>query len=666
MADLYVVIHLGTTLDETSTYPDISELISLSWCTVEATTLTALPSQTILVEPETSPVTPACLTRHNVTWEDLKSGNSFKDAIAEFDRKLREQVATKEFSFVTVDHNMLRVMLPREARDKGVVMPAYLQHPRVFDLINEYQKWQATHPEALSYPSSSLTNVITALGVESHAEWSEDKNNDISKVTDVLAAILVQLAKKSVPLEAHKLVLTKPYDSAQDAKTFLAERSKTLFLSNLPAETTQSELEQWFAQHGGRPVAFWTFKNIDTDAKNTQNGASYRQRNVCGFVVFTKHEEAAEALDLNGRVLNGRVVEVLASSTRVLERASELLTPFSSLKNRPRPGDWNCASCGFSNFQRRIACFRCSLPAASGVTLQEQMYNRSQNNALDLVLLRRHKSDENQSSPISSVYTEFYGQTLKNNSGYNNNNNNNTSGSIINNNTTSNGYSYSQMHGGNSQRMHYNNSVPFRAGDWKCTNEACHYHNFAKNLCCLKCGGAKPAYTANQMQPSSSGTHANYHNGANQANIYTVNTTSAAIATAAASGQPLNLNNGYGAHRTQSDRLPSQGSHPQQIPLQINGNGLYSNLEQLQQLQFKQQQQQLQQKTKPQGLGHLPQRMALLQGSAPGGTQNQKMQQECSLSAPNSPHLYEQKFHYKADNGNRGVSMLSNQINFLS
>lgn len=26
----------------------------------------------------------------------------------------------------------------------------------------------------------------------------------------------------------------------------------------------------------------------------------------------------------------------------------------------PRPGDWKCPACGFSNFQRRTECFRCA------------------------------------------------------------------------------------------------------------------------------------------------------------------------------------------------------------------------------------------------------------------------------------------------------------------
>uniref|UniRef100_L2G2K6 RNA binding protein n=1 Tax=Colletotrichum fructicola (strain Nara gc5) TaxID=1213859 RepID=L2G2K6_COLFN len=44
-------------------------------------------------------------------------------------------------------------------------------------------------------------------------------------------------------------------------------------------------------------------------------------------------------------------------------------------------------------------------------------------------------------------------------------------------------------HGGG--RMGGSGVVPFRAGDWKCGNEVCGYHNFAKNVCCLRCGASR-------------------------------------------------------------------------------------------------------------------------------------------------------------------------------
>lgn len=33
--------------------------------------------------------------------------------------------------------------------------------------------------------------------------------------------------------------------------------------------------------------------------------------------------------------------------------------------------------------------------------------------------------------------------------------------------------------------------VPFRAGDWKCGSDNCGYHNFAKNVSCLRCGASR-------------------------------------------------------------------------------------------------------------------------------------------------------------------------------
>lgn len=33
--------------------------------------------------------------------------------------------------------------------------------------------------------------------------------------------------------------------------------------------------------------------------------------------------------------------------------------------------------------------------------------------------------------------------------------------------------------------------MPFRAGDWKCGRDGCFYHNFAKNVSCLRCGAPR-------------------------------------------------------------------------------------------------------------------------------------------------------------------------------
>lgn len=594
MTDVYVVVHIETTWDLATVYVprDACELVKLVWCTVDAHTLEISPLQTILVKPTNTPATASA----PLAWDVAKGGSTFKDAITRFDELLTAATENKHFCFVTVDIHNLRVLLPREARDRQVVLPVYLQHPRVFDLYNEYLKWQLTHPEAMTYPSLCLSNLVTALGVE---------DNDDDELT---ARVLVELARKS-PAETHPLVLTRPYDTAHDGKVFLAERSKILYLANLPVDTTQSELELWFTQFGGRPIAFWSLKNDD---KSGKKGAS-------GFAVFSKHEEAAQLLFINGRMLNDRVVEVQASSTRVLDRASELLTPFPPLKNRPRPGDWTCPSCGFSNFQRRIACFRCLFPATSAVAIQEQIYPGDNNR-------RKHeeKPQQQQQPQQPQQQQPSYGYSDYQPKNY------------------ANGYSYT----GNGQRMHYGNSVPFRAGDWKCSNDSCQYHNFAKNLCCLKCGLAKPASAGTSHQGAGNNAAAA---AAAHGSIHLVNTTAAAIAAATASGQPLNLSNLFlGLQQPQPQLRNGRSSLSLSLPIH---NGMYLNISQLQQLQYQQ------------GKQHLPQHLALLhgQGLSPGLRKQ-------SQSSSSSPGLYGQGYQYKShgDYGGLGINLLNSQINSLS
>ncbi|ODQ58628.1 hypothetical protein WICANDRAFT_43408, partial [Wickerhamomyces anomalus NRRL Y-366-8] len=462
MSDVFIVIHLATTCDENGVYvtKDSSEIIEIAWSLLDANTLEKLDSDSVLIRPINTPITALCTSITTLTWEHVRNAGTFRDAVLKLDQFIHEKITSKglDFTFVTLNAWDLRVQLPREARDKSVVLPPYLQHSRCFDLKQEYSKWQAHHPETLSYSSSNLSSICTALEVEIEpqgnlaavaAASSNGLNGNLPfhlqqlalqtprraiDETIVLEKILKSLIKKSQPIEDHSDVLSRPFDGRADVRAFLAERSKVLHLSNLPQDTTQSELESWFTQYGGRPIAFWTLKTPD---QHKPTGL--------GFAVFSSHEEAAESLAMNGRALNDRSIEVQPSSARVLDRAQEILTPFPPSKNRPRPGDWTCPSCGFSNFQRRTACFRCSFPAASAAAIQESMYSSNGTN-----------------TPIGSS-----------NGNSNNNNNNNGNGH------------------GNGNGQSRVSSVPFRAGDWKCGNEGCSYHNFAKNICCLRCGAPR-------------------------------------------------------------------------------------------------------------------------------------------------------------------------------
>lgn len=144
---------------------------------------------------------------------------------------------------------------------------------------------------------------------------------------------------------------------------------------------------------------------------------------------------------MNGRALNDKAIEVCPSSSRVLDRAAavEILAPFPPSKNRPRPGDWTCPSCGFSNFQRRTACFRCSFPA---IPPNPAAYGYGFG-----PMPHPHHHMGHHGSHLGGGHHGGRG-----------------------------------MGGGASGGV-----VPFRAGDWKCGRDGCGYHNFAKNVACLRC-----------------------------------------------------------------------------------------------------------------------------------------------------------------------------------
>ncbi|KAF4995532.1 hypothetical protein FGRMN_5075 [Fusarium graminum] len=477
--DRYVVIHVATTCDEHGVYvtKDSAEVIELGWILIDANSLEEIADlpfnyqithESVLVKPVNTPITPLCTSLTTLTWEHVRNAGTFRDAITRFDTFATEYLTSKnlDFVFVTLDAWDLRVQLPREARDKAVVLPPYLQHSRTFDLRTEYQRWQQHHPESLPFGPSMLSNICAALEVEPVQSSAPIKHNlpfhlqalapasprRAMEEAITLARVLRGLIRKSQPPQEHPDVLTRPMDARADVRAFLSERSKVLHMSGLPHDTTQSELESWFTQFGGRPIAFWTLR---TPEQHKPTGT--------GFAVFSSHEEAAESLCMNGRALNEKAIEVSPSSSRVLDRAQDILTPFPPSKNRPRPGDWTCPSCGFSNFQRRTACFRCSFPAV-GAGPSNDMGGNNNN----------YGGGGYGYGPPAMMPPPPHG-----------------------------GHHGPMGHGGGG-RMGGSGVVPFRAGDWKCGNEVCGYHNFAKNVCCLRCGASRAgaAVVADSGYPS--------------------------------------------------------------------------------------------------------------------------------------------------------------------
>lgn len=202
------------------------------------------------------------------------------------------------FAFVTLTPWDLRVQLPREARDKSFVLPHYLQHPVLFGLRGEYQTFQSQHPETLAFNSSTLSSICAGLEVEEvrsstklttglpfHLQaLAPSSPRRALEEALTLTRCLRSLIQKSRPSQTNPQgdveVLSRPLDARSDVRAFLNERSKVLHLSGLPHDTTQSELESWFTQYGGRPIAFWTLR---TPEGGKPSGS--------GFVVFGSHEE---------------------------------------------------------------------------------------------------------------------------------------------------------------------------------------------------------------------------------------------------------------------------------------------------------------------------------------------------------------------------------------
>ena len=231
-----------------------------------------------------------------LTWEHVHSSGDFRNLIHVFETFKQRHLSDEklQWAFVTLDSWDLRVQLPREARDKHVVLPLYLQHSRTFDLRTEYQRWQAYHPESLPFASNALSNICAALEVEPLHASGPIKHNlpfhlqalappsprRAMEESVTLSRVLKGLIRKSQPPEQHPDVLSRPLDANADVRAFLAEKSKVLHMSGLPHDTTQSELESWFTQFGGRPIAFWTLRTPD---QHKPTGT--------GFACFSSHEE---------------------------------------------------------------------------------------------------------------------------------------------------------------------------------------------------------------------------------------------------------------------------------------------------------------------------------------------------------------------------------------
>ncbi|VEU22456.1 DEKNAAC103434 [Brettanomyces naardenensis] len=535
----YVIVDISGTGSEQSQYTtkDASEIIEIAWTILDSKTLTLIDADHKLVKPINTPISPLCSSLTGLTWSSVKDAGTLNDAISSFDESIQKHLVSEKrpFSFVTFNSWDLRMKLAKEAREKSIQLRQYLKYPRYFDLRREFARYEENMKSEF-YSSNSindieLNQVVDSLSIDvaepkstteasldqvaasTYSSSSTDLSDPASFTTKVprTAEDTVEILIKILSKLLESSLLKRPHDMGLDLAQFYNERSRVLYITNLPLDVTQGELESWFTQFGCRPIAFWTIKSPLPEFSgnsNLNNSNAVIMRSTCsGFVIFASHESAADSLAMNGRVLNDRIVEVQPSSVKVLDRAQEILTPFPSSKNRPRPGDWTCPSCGFSNFQRRTACFRCSFPAASAQAVQDSIYGGSNNGGY-------YNNSANGSANTSDFNASNNSvNAIGHHNQHHHNPHQNTHHNQYQNQGTGRTYNgnNSQYNNGNNGAPNLGSSnVPFRAGDWKCMNENCAYHNFAKNVCCLKCGAPRVQSAILTGHP-----HNPHHNGTN-------------------------------------------------------------------------------------------------------------------------------------------------------
>ncbi|CAJ0647973.1 1076_t:CDS:2 [Entrophospora sp. SA101] len=116
----------------------------------------------------------------------------------------------------------------------------------------------------------------------------------------------------------HSDVFVNPIDAEADFSQFRKEQSKVIHLASLPYDVTQTELESWFSIQDITPIALLTIKFPDV----------YQKPSGSGFAIFSTHEDAKIGLEMNGKVLCDRIIEVNPSSDRVIEAIGAILSSF--------------------------------------------------------------------------------------------------------------------------------------------------------------------------------------------------------------------------------------------------------------------------------------------------------------------------------------------------
>ncbi|KAG0308074.1 hypothetical protein BGZ98_009058, partial [Dissophora globulifera] len=281
--DYFIVLDFEATCDDNKPAAELlvtgatSEIIEFAWICVTKNNFAILHEEQKYVKPLSTPLTPFCQALTNITPETLQNAGSLQEAIDSLDAYINTEILDKGKSFCFVTHGAwdLRIQLQREAKDKGIVLPAYLKEPILFDLKEEATKWIAHHAEVV-LKSFSLEKMCEAFAVSMVGRLHSglDDSKTIVNIMKYLVAF------------AHPDVFMQATDPVQVLNMFKKEESKIVRISSLSFDITQTELEAFFAAKQLKPK----------ELVMQSNGPNTSRPSGGGFAVFEKHADALAAL----------------------------------------------------------------------------------------------------------------------------------------------------------------------------------------------------------------------------------------------------------------------------------------------------------------------------------------------------------------------------------
>ena len=261
-----------------------------------------------------------------------------QQALDTIDNFVSEQFVDKgkTFAFVTVSMFDLRTLLVHDVKAKRLTLAKH--YSIFFDVVFEVNEWLYLNQ---LFKRRSLQNT-SLLGMCKELSIQRDTLSSLSGIDDAvcLAEISVKLLERIEAFVADNEVITKyiPFTKAIDFEQELMEfdQSNSVFIgfAGLPFRALKRyELLSYFFNKSfsihSEMEAWCSVKNVTATmlymAKTAEN-----KYDGSGFIGFTNHAEAKEALSLNGTLLENRMISLRPTTQREVKAAEDegLLFPF--------------------------------------------------------------------------------------------------------------------------------------------------------------------------------------------------------------------------------------------------------------------------------------------------------------------------------------------------